>query len=239
MENKQLHVLENDALIINGVRIVGTALWSAIPDQQTCDGARRMGKDPTQTVETCMNDYHLIYVSESDAPLSKKVLGRPRDLIDLVTSDTRKARVRDTNVWHEEAVRFLEKEARAATDAQVNLLVLTHHTPSFRGTSDPSFSAEPSGMSSAFSSDLEHMLQDPGMAAINTWCFGHTHYNSDQLISGVRLVSNQRGYVDRIARRYRRDLVIEISSRWASRQVSKDPEAAAARAVSPRMQMEV
>jgi len=44
------------------------------------------------------------------------------------------------------------------------------------------------------------------------WCFGHTHYSSDQIINGVRLVSNQLGYlmVNEKETGFRSDLIIEL-----------------------------
>merc|ERR1712157_335291 len=97
----------------------------------------------------------------------------------------------------------------------MNVLVLTHHTPTFTGTSNPRHNPDPQGMSSAFSTDLEHMLRDPAMAAIHTWCFGHTHYNSDQHVSGVRLVSNQMGYCTQPTNGYRRNFVVSVPRAFA------------------------
>jgi len=209
--NPKVRLLENGAATVAGVRVAGTALWSAVPEGQTAAGAEALGRDPRRTVEMCMNDYRCIFVEEGRG-------GR------------RPAEVGDTNRWHRAAVEFLEREARAATAERANLLVLTHHTPSLRGTSHPKHDG--SFLNSAFSTDLEPMMQDPALAAIHTWCFGHTHYNSDQVVFGVRLLSNQMGYNHEPAPGYRRDLVVEVPSSYAGRPV--DAAGAPGRPAGPR-----
>mmetsp|Transcript_86973 Transcript_86973/g.218903 ORF Transcript_86973/g.218903 Transcript_86973/m.218903 type:complete len:347 (+) Transcript_86973:67-1107(+) len=238
-----VRLLENSGITVNGVRISGTALWSAVPEE-----AKR-------TVEFSMNDYNLIYVSDGGLRAGCQGMGGEVAKLDAGTSAAssilagflpipsrsrssnensrfsrgpnssgggtstavRRLCVADSNALHEEAVRFLEREAEKATQKRVNLLVLTHHTPSFHGTSDPRHGVNPSGISSAFSTDLEHMLRNPRYAAIHTWCFGHTHFNSDQCLSGVRLVSNQTGYVQKPSMGYRRDLVIRVPKAYVER----------------------
>mmetsp|Transcript_68996 Transcript_68996/g.173799 ORF Transcript_68996/g.173799 Transcript_68996/m.173799 type:complete len:334 (-) Transcript_68996:173-1174(-) len=209
--SEKLQVLENQGLTLEGVRVIGTALWSNVPNKQTVAGASAMGVNPNSTVERCMNDYRLIYVEGGGGASTEALAG----------GNPREARVRDTNAWHCSAVEFLEREAREATAQQMNVLVLTHHTPTFRGTSHPRHNTDPQGMSSAFSTDLEHMLQDPAMLGIHTWCFGHTHYNSDQHVCGVRLVSNQMGYCTDPTLGYRRSLVVSVPSAFADRQLEQ------------------
>mmetsp|Transcript_47778 Transcript_47778/g.138104 ORF Transcript_47778/g.138104 Transcript_47778/m.138104 type:complete len:363 (-) Transcript_47778:358-1446(-) len=231
--NPKLQLLENEGVTINSVRVIGTALWSAVPEIQTVQGARSKGRSAQGVVEVAMNDYHCIFVSSENTADAAKQTGGSNSLFNLKFPSVpcfssgkshdaagsrpghlRKALVADTNFWHRQAVEFIEREAREATSNEMNLLVLTHHTPSFEGTSDPRHGADPFGLSSAFSSDLHYVLQDPAMSAIRVWCFGHTHYNSDQMKHGVRLLSNQHGYVEQMARGYRRDLVVEVSSQW-------------------------
>eukprot|EP00929_Paragymnodinium_shiwhaense_P058726 TRINITY_DN29422_c0_g1_i1.p1 TRINITY_DN29422_c0_g1~~TRINITY_DN29422_c0_g1_i1.p1 ORF type:complete len:386 (+),score=62.64 TRINITY_DN29422_c0_g1_i1:77-1234(+) len=235
---QKVRLLENEAVTLGGVRIFGSALWSAIPDSQTVAGARAAGEDVNSVVEKAMNDYHLIFVRDSlergeapaapvagGAPPKRGEKGRgclgglpipsvrePKSLLSL-GDGIRKLRVSDSNSWHEKALRTLEQQAALATRDNVNLLVLTHHTPSMTGTSDPRHDG--SNLGSAFSTDLSHILKDPTYAAIHTWCFGHTHYNSDQKNSaGVRLVSNQRGYAERLSPGYSRRKVIDVPLKY-------------------------
>ncbi len=47
--------------------------------------------------------------------------------------------MRDTNELHAQDLKFIEAELRAATAAKQRAVVLTHHAPLMRGTSDPIF----------------------------------------------------------------------------------------------------
>ncbi|KAF2759373.1 ser/Thr protein phosphatase superfamily [Pseudovirgaria hyperparasitica] len=70
-------------------------------------------------------------------------------------------------------------------------LVVTHHAPSMCGTSHPNHEQNP--WSSAFATDL--ISDREAWRNVGVWIFGHTHYTTDFVRSGVRLFSNQRGYV--------------------------------------------
>jgi predicted phosphodiesterase len=101
--------------------------------------------------------------------------------------------IRDWNVeanqaMHKRHVAWLQQELSRQAALGNRVLVLTHHAPSFRGTSALKHAGSP--LSSAFATNLEALLRPPVVA----WCFGHTHHTSDQTIQGVRVVSNQMGY---------------------------------------------
>mmetsp|Transcript_135059 Transcript_135059/g.431571 ORF Transcript_135059/g.431571 Transcript_135059/m.431571 type:complete len:391 (+) Transcript_135059:51-1223(+) len=199
--NPKLLVLENDSVDVEGVKIAGTTLWSAIPEHQTVAGAKALGKDIVKTVEFSMNDYRLSYTQRDEgAPSAETVQSveagsvpptehsgaapcLPCFPISTASQRTAEAaeansgveppadikprglRVRDTNKWHASAVQFLEGAAAEATRSGMNMLVLTHHTPSFSGTSDPRHGQDNDGFGTAFSTDLEHMFADPKTAA--------------------------------------------------------------------------
>ena len=75
----------------------------------------------------------------------------------------------------------------------VDCVVLTHHTPSFHGTSDPRYGSDPEQSlgNYGFSSNMSDLLRSPSVRA---WAYGHTHFNNDQVIHGARVLSSQRGY---------------------------------------------
>ncbi|EGX95922.1 Ser/Thr protein phosphatase [Cordyceps militaris CM01] len=77
-----------------------------------------------------------------------------------------------------------------ACDDGRRVLVATHHAPCVRGTSSPQHADSP--WSSAFATE---MLAEGDWAPVRTWVFGHTHYSTDMVRGGVRVVANQRGYV--------------------------------------------
>ncbi|KZT53610.1 hypothetical protein CALCODRAFT_457799 [Calocera cornea HHB12733] len=71
------------------------------------------------------------------------------------------------------------------------IVVFTHHAPTFAGAQDPKFDGGFAG--SVFSTELtgEEWWAAP---PLSMWCFGHTHWTCDFDRGGVRVVSNQRGY---------------------------------------------
>ncbi|RDW86944.1 uncharacterized protein DSM5745_03586 [Aspergillus mulundensis] len=72
-----------------------------------------------------------------------------------------------------------------------SILVVTHHAPATKGTSSPQH--EKNAWSSAFGTDILSEVSDS--APVKAWIFGHTHYTTEFQSRGVRIVSNQRGYV--------------------------------------------
>lgn len=70
-----------------------------------------------------------------------------------------------------------------------SIMVVTHHAPSLQRTSSPQHAQNP--WSVAFGTDLLSEKWD----SVKLWIFGHTHYTTEFKENGVRVVSNQRGYV--------------------------------------------
>ncbi|KAJ0350624.1 hypothetical protein COL154_004900 [Colletotrichum chrysophilum] len=97
--------------------------------------------------------------------------------------------VDDHNEAHLEDVTWLRRELGNVPEER-SVIVVTHHAPSMEGTSEPRHSG--SIWSSAFATDL---LGAGGWERVRRWVFGHTHYSTDEVVQGVRLLSNQRGYV--------------------------------------------
>ncbi|EFR05504.1 Ser/Thr protein phosphatase superfamily protein [Nannizzia gypsea CBS 118893] len=81
----------------------------------------------------------------------------------------------------------LEKEKR-------DIIVVTHHAPSFMRTADPRHQSQP--WASAFCSDLiESQVKSwQGFNAIRCWVFGHTHWNAAFKYRGMTINSNQFKY---------------------------------------------
>jgi len=73
------------------------------------------------------------------------------------------------------------------------VLVITHHAPCVEGTARPEQVGNT--WSSAFASDL--LREDGGgmWDGVKVWVFGHTHFSTEFERAGVRVLSNQRGYV--------------------------------------------
>lgn len=128
----------------------------------------------------------------------------PQELADIVQSKVKDFQriadwsVEDHNARHDSDYAWLmkeinsiqlENEATGKRSRQRSILVVTHHAPSLQGTSSPKHAQSP--WSVAFGTDI--LSKIPG--GVKVWVFGHTHYTTDFMEKGVRVVSNQRGYV--------------------------------------------
>jgi len=119
-----------------------------------------MWSNPDPSVRHEMNDYRHITISTET--------GRRR----IMTSDITKL--------HQQCVEELEK----ATNEECNLIVLTHHLPSFEIINSPN------PVFTAYASNLTYLLDKP----VVLWMHGHYHKAHDTKIEGVRVVSNPYGY---------------------------------------------
>lgn len=102
------------------------------------------------------------------------------------------------NIEHLCDVEWLQGQLRniSLEDPDRQLLVVTHHAPSFSNTVDPKHTANP--WQSAFCTDLLDSGQVKfwhGSKSIRRWIFGHTHWNTEFKKHGMVVSSNQRGYL--------------------------------------------
>lgn len=97
--------------------------------------------------------------------------------------------------WLRHEIHAINKEDAASSRPPRRILVVTHHAPSMRGCSAPQHEANP--WASAFATELLDGQHDKLSSQLKsqTWIFGHTHYSTCLHKQGLRLISNQRGYV--------------------------------------------
>ena len=164
--------LNKKAVSVDGIEIIGAALWTNIPD--SCAAAVANG----------LNDYRLIYNNEGSI-----------------------LRVIDVNSIFQDHLEFIRRSIIAARLAGRRTLVVTHHVPLNKGTSDPVFEYEGNKTNTAFTTDLNHFL---GKEAVDVWVCGHTHWSFEHNVRGSRVISNQYGYGRNPHKRYRKGLLIEI-----------------------------
>lgn len=136
-------------------------------------------------LEMFLNDYRLIHISGQ------------------------RLKAHHTSQLHSDHVMWLEEEISSASSRSELILVLTHHTPSYHGTSDPvhGIPSKNNVGGYGFSSPLESLYE----GRVHTWAFGHTHFCSNQVLKGTRLLSNQRGYAHEVHPMYRPDFTSRIS----------------------------
>ena len=127
------------------------------------------------------------------ATLWSDVLDYQRSEIGTFMADYRRIKkwsIEENNHEHFKDVKFIKSEMEKAVQDGKRLLVVTHHAPYTRNTSKPEHRGSP--LSSAFVTDLSKLFKPPIVA----WAYGHTHHSHSQVVNGVILVSNQRGYAE-------------------------------------------
>lgn len=128
--------LEKRKVVIrDGLCVLGTTLWSDVPDY--CEDA----------IQNRMSDYRLI--RKSLLPPG----ARPRKKIDK----SRHLMVADTNELHKEAVRWLEAELETCRAQNQKAIVLTHHSPLPPGSRDL--------LSCGWSTDLTRLMDPTVISA--------------------------------------------------------------------------
>jgi predicted phosphohydrolase len=86
----------------------------------------------------------------------------------LIKYSSRALTVQDTVQFFNDEVAWLKREIQTARQKNEKVLIVTHHAPLKKGTSDPRY--ETSTIECAFTSDLSSMLGDP----VKAWIYGHT-----------------------------------------------------------------
>ena len=161
----RVHFLQNNSYLLpNSVRILGTTLWSHVP-QQT---ASKIGQ--------CLNDCRFI-----STVIEKDIEGSKIETLRRITVD-------DTNEWHAHQHTWLLQEIQKARQNREHVVVITHHAPSRRATC--SEDGEEAGIQDAFINDHDADCVDP----VRLWVYGHTHRSTDFIVNSTRVVSNQVGY---------------------------------------------
>lgn len=109
------------------------------------------------------------------------------------TVDAHNARYASDSAWLKQQLLSLKADGVARKGQERTVLVVTHHAPCMEGTSRPKDSGNP--WSVAFATDVFTTQEWHECGVVDCWVFGHTHYTTDLVKGGVRIVSNQRGYV--------------------------------------------
>lgn len=117
----------------------------------------------------------------------------------------RKLRPSDTRVCHLKTVCALESFLKSGPAGRS--VVLTHHAPSIRSLPEERRSEL---ISSAYASDLEWLIErhEPLL-----WVHGHIHASQDYWIGRTRVISNPRGYPDKVNPGFDDRLVLDLEGR--------------------------
>jgi hypothetical protein len=89
------------------------------------------------------------------------------------------------NQQHEYCLNYVKETLNCERYKNLKKVVITHHAPLFKTTSDPKFDTSISTY--AFGTDCHECIDK-----CDYWIYGHTHYNSNH--SNPKLKTNQLGY---------------------------------------------
>lgn len=186
----KIHFLENDTVIINGIRFLGATLWTNYEFF-----GQSMRSQAMRLAENSMSDFRLIeadqlkvklvgVAGEEDHILTHEVQIRP-----LLTPTHTVLRHRESIAWLQGELEQEKFDTNQGTFKKT--VVVTHHYPSKRSTA-ARWTNDP--LTAAFGSKLSLDL----LTQANLWIHGHTHDSCDYRLGdskkSVRVVCNPRGY---------------------------------------------
>lgn len=102
------------------------------------------------------------------------------------------------NEQHNGDLECLEESLRAIQEREPDrqIIIVTHYAPVFERVCHPK--NELNDVSQCFSSNaLEHLRKAGLLQSVSHWIFGHTHWNTNIKVGGLRLISNQMQNDDR------------------------------------------
>jgi Icc-related predicted phosphoesterase len=180
-----VHVLENDKVVLNGVRFLGCTFWTdfLLFGESTRAGveqrAMRLVKDFCQTEPRIRH------------PAQKGSRGPGRSLTPY-----------DAGEIHLASLDWLRKEL---ADGEMPTVVVTHHAPA-RSSMSSKFTDDL--LTPAFVSDHDDFVRDSGA---QLWIHGHVHHGFDYRLGKTRVICNPRGYPQLDEdRRFVPDLIVEV-----------------------------
>lgn len=173
-QHSNVHVLDGDVVVLDGVRFLGATLWTdfglAMPSHEG------LQSDPPRAMRAAalgLADYLQIRFGECRAASGPVPGGRV-------------LRPQDTAEIHAGQRAWLLNQLRSPSDGTT--VVVTHHAPHRRSLA-PRFQGN--WLSPAFVSELpDEFFQVPAL-----WVHGHTHECFDYVVHETRVVCNPRGYV--------------------------------------------
>ena len=107
---------------------------------------------------------------------------------------------------HRNDLTYIQSMINYCRHAKLRMVVITHHSPSFKTIENcKTRSKRPS----LYATDLHTHIRHP----IEMWCHGHTHNNTDIVVNGIPIISNQRGKTSEKIASYRKNRVISIPTK--------------------------
>lgn len=168
-----VHLLENDAVVIDGVRFLGATLWTDYTLHGASQQAERM-----RHAERTLSDFHAIFSTRRGALVFNEARLCYQHVGDRLTAQKVAAMHVTSRDW---------LKSMLAARGPEPTVVVTHHAPSFRSLESPQ---DGDWLDAAYATPLDDLV-----AQADLWVHGHIHHAVDYRIGKGRVVANPRGYV--------------------------------------------
>ena len=178
-EFSNVHFLDKEWRIINGVLFYGGTLWTDMN-----------GEDPEtlRQIAYMMNDYR--GVKNSNKTVSYRVPDLTKDEVDAFSFKERPAQFRPEDSVEDHRAFLKGLDEVLALHPDLPTVVVGHHAPS-KASTHPRYKTEVI-TNGAYSTNLDNYILD--RRQIRLWTHGHTHEDFDYMIGTTRIVCNPRGY---------------------------------------------
>jgi len=178
-EFSNVHFLDKEWRIINGVLFFGGTLWTDMN-----------GEDPKTMREIAymMNDYR--GVKNSAKTVQYRVPNFDENNPDGFSFRERPAQFQPADSVEDHKAFLKELDAVLALHPDMPTVVVGHHAPS-KASTHPRYRTEVI-TNGAYSTNLDNWILD--RRQIRLWTHGHTHEDFDYIIGTTRVVCNPRGY---------------------------------------------
>jgi Icc-related predicted phosphoesterase len=178
-EFSNVHFLDKEWRIINGVLFYGGTLWTDMNNE-----------DPAtlRQIAYMMNDYR--GVKNSSKTVSYRVPDMTKDESDAWTFKERPANFTPEDSVEDHRAFLKGLDEVLALHPDLPTVVVGHHAPS-KASTHPRYKTEVV-TNGAYSTNLDDFILD--RRQIRLWTHGHTHEDFDYMIGTTRIVCNPRGY---------------------------------------------
>jgi len=185
-----IHLLENDSVIIDGVRFLGATLWTDFNDFSAAE---------VEKAQASITDYSVISIKEWHADINNTLAEKLKLLSTIENNKHELFTPRIAYLLHKNILKWLESQLLTPYDGKT--VIVTHHAPSLRSCGTK--------VNYSYASNLDDFIELYAQH-IDLWCHGHIHSPVDYEISGVRIISNPRGYSREGNSKFMPNLLIDV-----------------------------
>jgi len=185
-----IHLLENDSVVIDNVRFLGATLWTDFNDFSVAE---------VEKAQASITDYSVIGIKNWHADINNTLAEKLKLLPVTNISNHELFTPLIAYLLHKSSLKWLESQLLTPYDGKT--VIVTHHAPSLRSCGNK--------VNYSYASNLDDYINFYS-GHIDLWCHGHIHEAVDYEISGVRIMSNPKGYPHENNGQFTPDLVINI-----------------------------